>query len=147
MSQDRLYQQQLLELARLARINTTQDQPTHKAEMLNPVCGDKVTVALVMDQQSVKSINIKVRGCAICEAAAGLMYHFCNHHDSTMLNQMSAIIPEWFTDDNNTELPDNALEPLIPIKLSYRNRIRCATLPFEAYTLARQSPLDLSNKP
>ncbi|MBL6782141.1 MAG: iron-sulfur cluster assembly scaffold protein [Alphaproteobacteria bacterium] len=147
MSQDRLYQEQLLELARLARNNSMQAEPTHRAEMLNPSCGDKVMVALIIDQQNVKSIDVKVRGCAICEAAAGLMYHFSNHHDSTMLNQMSTAIPEWFADDNDTKLPDHALEPLIPVKLSYRNRIRCATLPFEAYTLAKQSPLDLSNKP
>ncbi len=145
MSQDRLYQDQLLALARLAREHPMLDHPTHRAEMLNPSCGDKVTVSLTIDGRLVKAMAVKVRGCAICEASAGLIHHFADTHpagmNSATFKQMIADIPEWFADPDNHHLPHTACAPLMPVKLSYRNRIRCATLPFEAYTLAYDSPI------
>ena len=145
MSQDRLYQDQLLALARLAREHPMLDHPTHRAEMLNPSCGDKVTVSLTIDGRMVKAMAVKVRGCAICEASAGLIHHFADTHpagmNSAAFKQMIADIPEWFADPDNHHLPHTACAPLMPVKLSYRNRIRCATLPFEAYTLAYDSPI------
>ncbi|MDG2466613.1 MAG: iron-sulfur cluster assembly scaffold protein [Alphaproteobacteria bacterium] len=145
MSQDRLYQDQLLALARLAREHPMLDHPTHRAEMLNPSCGDKVTVSLTIDGRLVKAMAVKVRGCAICEASAGLIHHFADTHpagmNSAAFKQMIADIPEWFADPDNHHLPHTACAPLMPVKLSYRNRIRCATLPFEAYTLAYDSPI------
>ena len=145
MSQDRLYQDQLLALARLAREHPMLDHPTHRAEMLNPSCGDKVTVSLTIDGRLVKAMAVKVRGCAICEASAGLIHHFADTHpagmNSAAFKQMIADIPEWFANPDNVNLPHTACAPLMPVKLSYRNRIRCATLPFEAYTLAYDSPI------
>jgi len=145
VSQDRLYQDQLLALARLAREHPMLDHPTHRAEMLNPSCGDKVTVSLTIDGRLVKAMAVKVRGCAICEASAGLIHHFADTHpagmNSAAFKQMIADIPEWFADPDNHHLPHTACAPLMPVKLSYRNRIRCATLPFEAYTLAYDSPI------
>lgn len=145
MSQDLLYQDQLLALARLAREHPMLDHPTHRAEMLNPSCGDKVTVSLTIDGRLVKAMAVKVRGCAICEASAGLIHHFADTHpagmNSAAFKQMIADIPEWFADPDNHHLPHTACAPLMPVKLSYRNRIRCATLPFEAYTLAYDSPI------
>jgi len=145
VSQDRLYQDQLLALARLAREHPMLDHPTHRAEMLNPSCGDKVTVSLTIDGRLVKAMAVKVRGCAICEASAGLIHHFADTHpagmNSAAFKQMIADIPEWFADPDNVNLPHTACAPLMPVKLSYRNRIRCATLPFEAYTLAYDSPI------
>lgn len=145
MSQDRLYQDQLLALARLAREHPMLDHPTHQAEMLNPSCGDKVTVSLTIDDRLITAMAVKVRGCAICEASAGLIHHFADI-ESTGMNsaafmQMVTDIPEWFADPDNHHLPHAACAPLMPVKLSYRNRIRCATLPFEAYTLAYDSPI------
>jgi len=145
VSQDLLYQDQLLALARLAREHPMLDHPTHRAEMLNPSCGDKVTVSLTIDGRLVKAMAVKVRGCAICEASAGLIHHFADTHpagmNSAAFKQMIADIPEWFADPDNVNLPHTACAPLMPVKLSYRNRIRCATLPFEAYTLAYDSPI------
>lgn len=145
MSQDRLYQDQLLALARLAREHPILDHPTHQAEMVNPSCGDKVTVSLTIDDRLITAMAVKVRGCAICEASAGLIHHFADI-ESTGMNsdafmQMVTDIPEWFADPDNHHLPHAACAPLMPVKLSYRNRIRCATLPFEAYTLAYDSPI------
>lgn len=145
MSQDRLYQDQLLALARLAREHPMLDHPTHQAEMLNPSCGDKVTVSLTIDDRLITAMAVKVRGCAICEASAGLIHHFADI-ESTGMNsatfmQMVTDIPEWFADPDNQHLPHAACAPLMPVKLTYRNRIRCATLPFEAYTLAYDSPI------
>ena len=145
MSQDRLYQDQLLALARLAREHPMLDHPTHQAEMLNPSCGDKVTVSLTIDDRLITAMAVKVRGCAICEASAGLIHHFADIEstgmNSAVFMQMVTDIPEWFADPDNHHLPHAACAPLMPVKLSYRNRIRCATLPFEAYTLAYDSPI------
>lgn len=146
MSKDRLYQDQLLALARLARQTTMHDQPTHQAEMRNPTCGDKVTVSLVLDQHDVKEMDVRVHGCAICEASAGLIYQFSDTHKSTLIKQIVTDIQAWLADESTDSLPHTELEPLMPVKLNYRNRIKCASLPFEAYSLALQTPVNSSNK-
>ena len=77
---------------------------------------------------------------AICEASAGLIHHFADTLttgiDSAMFKQIIADIPLWFANQDDHDLLHATLEPLMPVKWHYRSRIRCATLPFEAYALA-----------
>lgn len=46
---------------------------THKAEGFNPLCGDKVTVFLQIDNGRVHDVSFEGSGCAISTASASLM--------------------------------------------------------------------------
>ena len=68
-----LYQKEIIQLARQSRQRLTLDSPKYSARVDNPLCGDRVTVDLIIEVGIVKKIGIKVRGCALCEAASELL--------------------------------------------------------------------------
>ena len=50
------------------------EDATHKAEGYNPLCGDRVTVYLVLDEDGrVADIKFEGKGCAISQASASMM--------------------------------------------------------------------------
>jgi nitrogen fixation NifU-like protein len=145
LTEDRLYHEQLLMLARQVREQPLLENPTHTAEMTNPTCGDKVTVMLALVDDHVKEISVHVRGCAICEASAGILLNMVKHQPEpalpvAMLDHMSDDIKQWFISPSDAAAPFSSLSAMTPIKTSYRNRQRCATLAFEAASLAAKTP-------
>jgi len=68
-----LYQATILDHSRAPKNFGKLDECTHKAEGYNPLCGDKVTVYLEIDDDHVKDIRFDGAGCAISTASASLM--------------------------------------------------------------------------
>ena len=67
-----LYQERILELARSSKHSKPIDNPTHRAEKNNPICGDKVIINVIIKDNLVYDAHLIVRGCALCEAGAGI---------------------------------------------------------------------------
>ena len=69
-----LYQEVILDHSRHPRHFGALDHATHKAEGHNPLCGDRVTVMLALDQDGrVADIKFEGKGCAISQASASMM--------------------------------------------------------------------------
>ncbi len=69
-----LYQEVILDHSRHPRHFGPLDKATHKAEGYNPLCGDRVTVMLALDDDGrVADIKFQGKGCAISQASASLM--------------------------------------------------------------------------
>jgi nitrogen fixation NifU-like protein len=69
-----LYQEVILDHSRHPRHFGRLEHPTHQAEGFNPLCGDKVDVTLVLDNdRRVTDIKFTGKGCAISQASASLM--------------------------------------------------------------------------
>jgi nitrogen fixation protein NifU and related proteins len=69
-----LYQEVILDHSRHPRHFGVLDNATHKAEGYNPLCGDKVTVMLALDDDGrVADIKFQGKGCAISQASASMM--------------------------------------------------------------------------
>jgi nitrogen fixation NifU-like protein len=68
-----LYQEVILDHSRHPRHFGTLEHATHKAEGHNPLCGDRVTVTLVLKDGRVADIKFQGKGCAISQASASLM--------------------------------------------------------------------------
>ena len=69
-----LYQDVILYHSRHPRHSGVLDNATHKAEGYNPLCGDRVTVYLALDDAGrVADIKFQGKGCAISQASASLM--------------------------------------------------------------------------
>ncbi len=68
-----LYQELILDHNRRPRNRRKIDAPDHKAEGFNPLCGDRVTVFVKVDNNMVKEVTFEGSGCAISTASASLM--------------------------------------------------------------------------
>ena len=127
---DSLYQKQILDYACKSRASVAIDQPTHSATFNNPVCGDRVDVTLVLNEIYVEQMGLEVRGCALCEAGAGLALECLPGLNEESIRQLSFAFTEWI--DGKTEeppLPD--MLHFTPVR-SIRNRHKCVLLAFLA---------------
>lgn len=68
-----LYQEVILEHSKAPRNFRVSPAATRTAEGFNPLCGDRFTVYLTMDGDSIRDISFQGSGCAISKASASMM--------------------------------------------------------------------------
>lgn|SRR5690348_10893803 len=69
-----LYQEVILDHSRHPRHYGPLAEATHSGEGYNPLCGDRVKIYLVVDEnERISGIKFEGRGCAISQASASLM--------------------------------------------------------------------------
>lgn len=68
-----LYQEVILDHNRRPRNHRKMDGADHHAEGFNPLCGDKVSVYLKVDDGAITDASFEGSGCAISVASASLM--------------------------------------------------------------------------
>lgn len=73
MDPKQLYQEVILDHNRKPRNFGKLDDATHRAEGLNPLCGDHIWLALKLNAQSIEAIAFEGQSCAICKASASIM--------------------------------------------------------------------------
>ena len=107
-----IYQEKILSLAAENKKSNAIEDYNRSFEVKNPMCGDEVKVRLKLINNQIEDISAIVRGCALCEASAGLVVKLFK----------------------NKEMPKTLpIEMYIfkPIK-EIKNRHKCITMPFEA---------------
>ena len=73
MTDDVLYQDRILELAKAGRALPRLDNPDATARADNPICGDRVTLDFKLENGAIVAVGAKVQGCALCQAAAAVI--------------------------------------------------------------------------
>jgi nitrogen fixation protein NifU and related proteins len=73
MSLNELYQNVILEHNRSPRNYHAMDDADHKAEGHNPLCGDRLTVWVRLEDDVIQDASFQGSGCAISKASASLM--------------------------------------------------------------------------
>jgi len=68
-----LYQEVILDHNRRPRNFGPLPEANHQAEGYNPLCGDKVTVFLDLEDGRIRDVSFQGAGCAISTASASLM--------------------------------------------------------------------------
>ncbi len=68
-----LYQEHILDLFRHPHNFGMLDNPTHVHSENNPLCGDEVTMHIMMSNETIDDIRFTGRGCAISTASASLL--------------------------------------------------------------------------
>src|SRR5437588_400946 len=68
-----LYQQVILDHTRKPRNFRTLTSPTGRAEGYNPLCGDRLTVEVALEDGVIRDIGFQGSGCAISKASASMM--------------------------------------------------------------------------
>jgi len=68
-----LYQQTILDHGRSPRNHRAIDDPDLRAEGHNPLCGDRITVFVRLEDERIADLTFQGSGCAISTASASMM--------------------------------------------------------------------------
>lgn len=68
-----LYQEVILDHNKRPRNFRVPDPVNRRAEGYNPLCGDKITVFLYVEGDTIKDLGFQGTGCAISKASASMM--------------------------------------------------------------------------
>ena len=98
--------------------------------MSNPTCGDRVDIRLKIENGTVIAASAAIRGCALCEAGAGLLTQIAPQRRQQDLEQMRDALAAWLAGADDADILEEmgAFAPVRDIK----NRHKCVTLAFEA---------------
>lgn len=70
---DELYQSIILDHNRRPKNFREMEDATTKADGMNPLCGDQLTVWLKLDGDQITDVSFRGQGCAISKASASMM--------------------------------------------------------------------------
>lgn len=99
--------------------------------LLNPLCGDEVTVYAVFDGETVSEVGFTGRGCSISQASASMMTERLSGKTRGEAEAEIAGFKARMTGDG--EFSDTEEISALGGVVRYPSRIRCATLAWTAF--------------
>jgi len=126
-----LYHSALVARAKAAIGKGRLDQPTVSVTIDNPLCGDRVTLDIVMSEGRLTKIGHQVRGCLLCEAAAATIAETCQDQPAAQARAMIPVIQTMMKEGTPTPTEWPTLEIFAPVHDS-KSRRDCVLLPFTA---------------
>ena len=147
----KLYQQTLLAHSKQPHNNHALAGAA-QATLRNPLCGDEITVYHKTNHDGTTQTTFTAQACTICLASASMM----TQHLATLPTPEAAQFAQGLVSkfqntktrnpEPGTPAPDFLPDELAALSgvLTFPSRIRCATLPFEAYLqLSTANPQNL----
>ena len=131
---EQLYQERILALAKAIRGVAEIESPTHRASVSNPTCGDRVDVSLRVSDGVVDAASTHVRGCALCEAGAGLLVSLAPGLAVADIETQRDLLKAWLEGEDRDDLPAG-MQDFQPVR-AIRNRHKCVSLAYDACVAA-----------
>ena len=102
--------------------------PSHSAEGNNPLCGDQLTLTVVMDGDVVRDVRFDGHGCAISTASASLMTETIKGMKRAEVDALFARVHDMLT--RSEAMPDTSLGKLAALAgvREFPSRVKCASL-------------------
>jgi len=107
-----------------------------RAEGHNPLCGDRITVYLKVEDGIIRDVAFEGDGCAIATASASLMTEALKGKPVTEVSHLFEGFRDMVTDADATAHPDlGKLEVLAGVR-EFPARVKCATLAWHTLNAA-----------
>ncbi len=123
-----LYQEVILDHNRRPRNFRRIETPSHHAEGFNPLCGDKLSLTMQVDGDSIADVAFEGSGCAISKASASLMTEALKGktvaHARELFDKFQAMI----TSDHAGPTADLGKLSVLAGVREFPARIKCASL-------------------
>ena len=130
-----LYQEVILDHNKRPRNFRIIEQPTHRAEGVNPLCGDRISVYLNIEDEIIKDITFQGAGCAISSASASLMTEALKGKPIGEVEHLFEAFHNVVTSDCECPRGLGKLSVLAGVR-DYPSRVKCATLAWHAVRAA-----------
>lgn len=138
MTVEDLYQQVIIDHSRSPSNFRALDAADRKAEGFNPLCGDKYTIYLQVDNGVIRDISFQGSGCAISKASASMMTASVKGKGMDEIQNLTEKFHKMLTGKPGGKLDEAALGKLAVFSgvCEYPVRVKCATLPWHTLRAA-----------
>ena len=130
-----MYQDGLLAHHRAPHNRRVIDSPTAVGARKNPVCGDEITVMVVLDAEVVRDVAFTGRGCSISTASASMMTDavvgLTGSEALAVADAVDRMLHAAGAEPNVESVLPEALTPLLGVA-PFPGRHGCAMLPWQA---------------
>ncbi len=130
-----LYQEVILDHNKRPRNFRVIDPCSHRANGYNPLCGDKVSVFLNVEDGIVTDVAFQGSGCAISTASASLMTEAIKGRPLAEIHGLFERFHDVVTGDDPPPPELGKLAVLAGVR-DYPSRVKCATLAWHALQAA-----------
>ena len=131
-----LYQEVIMDHYRSPRNSGPLDDPTAEARGNNPLCGDRISVQVRVEDDCIDDMRYQARGCAISIASASMMSERLKGVSIAEAERQFSEFMERMTGPEPAENGEiDELSALMGVR-AFPTRVKCATLPWHAAVAA-----------
>ncbi len=137
-----LYQEVVIDHGRRPRNFRVLTPVTHQAEGFNPLCGDRLTLFLNMEDGVIKDASFQGNGCAISTASASLM---TEHLKGKTVDEARATFTQFhglLTDEGKAGSDRLGKLTVLGGVREFPTRVKCATLAWHTLQAALEQQAD-----
>jgi nitrogen fixation NifU-like protein len=133
-----LYQEVILDHNKRPRNFRVMDPCTHHADGYNPLCGDRITVYLDVQDGVIRDVSFQGSGCAISTASASLMTEVLKGKSFAQVDGLFERFHDVVTGEVESSAGMGKLAVLAGVQ-DYPSRVKCATLAWHAVKAALEN--------
>jgi nitrogen fixation NifU-like protein len=125
-----LYQEIIIDHSKCPRNFRRLEDATHSADGHNPLCGDRVTIYILLSGNVIEDIAFEGSGCAICTASTSLMTESVKGKTLDEAEALFGRFHDLVTSDPDSEVDTETLGKLAIFAgvREFPVRIKCAIL-------------------
>jgi len=133
-----LYQETILDHHRRPRNFGALENANRRSEGYNPLCGDRITVYLLVEGDEIRDIAFDGSGCAICMASASVMTEQLKGRSLAEMEKLFGAFHDLVTGPPDETADVEGLGKLAVFHgiREYPVRVKCATLPWHTVKAA-----------
>jgi nitrogen fixation NifU-like protein len=133
-----LYQQVIIDHSKKPRNFGKPETYTHHCDGHNPLCGDDITVYLVLENNIVQDVRFVGSGCSISQASASMMTQAVKGKSTDEAIQLFNEFQQMILGELDPEKDENHLGKLAIFSgvREYPSRAKCATLAWHTLNAA-----------
>jgi nitrogen fixation NifU-like protein len=136
-----LYQEVILDHTKKPRNFRKLENANHQAAGHNPLCGDKVTIYLQVEEGVIKDISFQGQGCAVSTASASMLTESLKGKTQAEAEALFERFHDLVTGKSEAAPGGPALGKLAVFEgvQKYPVRVKCATLPWHTLRAALEN--------
>ena len=123
-----LYQEVILDHNKRPRNFRTLEAPSHHAEGYNPLCGDRLTLFVHVDNGVITDVAFQGSGCAISKASASLMTDAIKGRTVAEAQELFARFHKMVTTPSDTAVENLGKLSVLAGVREFPVRVKCASL-------------------
>ena len=128
---DEIYQKDLLRLAASATGAGRLESPDASVTVDNPLCGDRVTFDLSLEDGKISEVAHNVKGCVLCQASASVLGAHAVGETAAGLRAVQTAVHGMLEGSGGLDGHWDELGSFRPVA-AHKSRHNCVLLPFEA---------------